>query len=237
MIIYGKHAVCAALSNNKRHSEVLYCTEKTQKLIPRQIPQQLKIKVTTGKFLDELTQSTNHQGMALKTSRIFQEKLPQLFDIMQKKTAHILILDHLEDPQNVGNIIRSASAFNVSAIVIARHRSSKETPALTKAACGAAEIVPIFIVSNITNIIKEFKQHEFWVSGLDGKAKEDVNRFDLPSKLVSIIGSEQNGIQNLHKKHCDWLIKIPISNNVESLNAGTAAAIIMQKFSSAYHNN
>lgn len=239
MIIYGKHAVCAALLNKKRQSEVLYCTEKTQHLAPNQnsIPHKLKTKVTTSKFLDELTQSTNHQGIALKTSKVFQEKLSQLFDITQKDTAHILILDHLEDPQNVGNIIRSAVAFNTSAIILARHRSSKETPALIKAACGAAEIVPIFIVSNIANTIKELKQENFWVLGLDGNAKEDINKFKIPQKAVSIIGSEQNGIQQLNKKNCDWLIKIPISNQVESLNAATAAGIIMNKFNGTYHTS
>lgn len=239
MIVYGKHSVCAALLNKKRHNEILYCTEKTQHLVPNptKIKNKVKIKLTTSKFLDDLTQSTNHQGMALKTSRIFQEKLSQLFDITQNDTVHILILDHLEDPQNVGNIIRSAAAFNISAIILARHRSSKETPALIKAACGAAEIVPILVVSNIANIIKELKQENFWVLGLDGNAKENINKFKMPQKALSIIGSEQNGIQQLNKKNCDWLVKIPISSQVESLNAATAAGIIMNKFNDAYYTN
>jgi 23S rRNA (guanosine2251-2'-O)-methyltransferase len=238
MLIYGKHAVVAALANKNRKNKTLYCTEQTQHKLQHdiRIPQDIQIIVTTNKYLNDLTQSTNHQGIALKTSHIFQEELSNLYHIMQKEVAHIFILDHLEDPQNVGNIIRSAGAFDVDAVIITKHRSVQETPALIKACSGTSEFVPIFVVPNIANIIKDLKQHGFWILGLDGTAKENINSFDMPNKTASIVGSEQSGIQPINKKHCDWLIKIPISAKVESLNAATAAGIIMNKFKSTHSN-
>ena len=155
---------------------------------------------------------------------------------MNKDIAHLLILDHLEDPQNVGNIIRSAGAFDANAIILTKQRSVQETPSLIKACSGASEIVPIFVVPNIATIIKESKEYGFWVLGLDGTATENINHFEMPKKSVSIIGSEKSGIQNMHKKLCDWLIKIPISHNVESLNAATAAGMILNKFKSTHQS-
>lgn len=238
MLIYGKHAVLAALANKNRQNKILYCSEQTQHKLQHEIriTNNIQVVITTNKHLNDLTQSTNHQGIALKTSRIFQEELSNLYNIMQKEIAHVLILDHLEDPQNVGNIIRSAGAFDVDAVIITKHRSVQETSSLIKASSGASEFVPIFTVPNIANIIKDLKQHGFWILGLDGTAKENINNFDIPNKTASIIGSEQSGIQPINKKHCDWLIKIPISKNVESLNAGTAAGIIMNKFKSTHCN-
>lgn len=236
MIIYGKHAVFAALLNKNRRHKQLFITKNTEDKLPKHIKlPSVKISITSNKHLDDLTQSDSHQGIALETSRIFKENLLDLNDIIEKDIAHILILDHLEDPQNVGNIIRSAAAFNTDAIILTRNRSVKETPSLIKAACGATEIIPIFVISNIMNMIKDLKKYNFWILGLDANAKYDINTFDIPKKSVSIIGAEQSGIQKLHKNHCDWLIKIPISEKVESLNAATTAAIIMNRFSSIHN--
>lgn len=239
MLIYGKHAVLAALMNTKRKSTTLYCTEQTKEKLQTNLLalKNIQLITTTNKHLTDLTQSNNHQGIALKTSKVFQEELSELYNILNKDIAHVLILDHLEDPQNAGNIIRSAGAFGVDAVILAKHRSVQETPSLIKACSGASETVSIFVVPNISTIIKDLKQHGFWVLGLEGTAIHDINTFEIPQKCASIIGAEQNGIQPINKKHCDWLIKIPIYNKVESLNAATAAGIIMNKFKSVHHQS
>ena len=230
MIIYGKHAVIAALANKKRQNQTIYLTAQNTELFSKHLDKNIKVHITNNNHIDKLTKSTNHQGVALYTSTIFDSNLENLYKITKQEKAHILILDHLEDPQNIGNIIRSAGAFNVSAIILPKDRSAKETPALIKASCGAIETIPIFVVTNIGHIIKELKHENFWILGLDGKAQQSINNFDMPLKSISIVGSEQNGIKQLHQKLCDWLIKITISSNMESLNAATAAAIIMHTY-------
>ena len=230
MIIYGKHAVIAALSNQNRKHKKLFVTELVRQKLNLKTPNNCLIETTTNQYLDKLVQNTSHQGIALETSPIFQTNLVEFYKKLEQKTSHILILDHLEDPQNIGNIIRSAAAFAVDAIVMTKDRSAQETPALIKASSGTAEIIPIYLVPNIMNIVKDLKDAGYWVMGLDGNTKENIYKLDMPSKLATILGSEQHGMQQLHKKHCDWLVKIPITHNIESLNASTAAAIAMSLF-------
>ena len=161
--------------------------------------------------------------MALVDS-IFKNKIEDL-DFTDGKDR-IVILDQVTDPQNIGAIIRSAAAFGINKLILPSDNAPDENAGIAKAACGCLELIQIAKVTNIKNTIEKLKKMDFWIAGLDTDGKGDINDISEIDKLAIIIGSEGKGMRRLTLTHCDFLIKIPISKQVESLNASNAASII-----------
>jgi len=152
----------------------------------------------------------------------FLEKL-----ISKKKNSLILILDHVMDPQNVGSILRTALAANVDAVVVSKNRACHLTETVRKVSKGASEIIPFVIVNNIKYLLKNLKTINFNILGCDGSAEKDYYECDYNLPTAIIMGSEGEGIKPNLKKDIDEMIRIPINEQIESLNVSNACSVIL----------
>lgn len=190
-----------------------------------------RIRITTlGKSdLDKKTGKSNHQGIAADINDFQYEEFGTL---LKKAHGFYLILDHIEDPHNLGAIIRTANFFGVGGIIIPRDRAASVTPVVIKTSSGAAMTVPISRVSNIGNAINDLKKNNVWIVGADISAEKKVSEIDTDGlDIALVIGSEGKGLTKSIKNQCDFLVSISKSGTVESLNASVAAGILMYKLS------
>ncbi|MGL9733096.1 MAG: 23S rRNA (guanosine(2251)-2'-O)-methyltransferase RlmB [Wolbachia sp.] len=229
--LYGKHACISALKNKNRQCMKLLTTENFYKEHEKEIRQYIdckgvKVQLVENKILNNiLFKNTNHQGVALKVS-------PTLYNLSIEEIANssdsstIVILDQVTDTHNIGSILRTSACFNIDAMVLSYNHSPNGNASIAKAASGALDIVPLIHVTNIVKTMKYLKKVGYWCYGFDGDAKENVNWIkSFEKKIVIIFGSEEKGIRRLVRENCDYLIKIPMSNAIDSLNVSNAAAI------------
>jgi len=139
----------------------------------------------------------------------------------------VILLDGIEDPHNLGSIIRSAEVFGASAVVIQKNRAVGVTPAVARIASGALEHVPVVQVVNITETIKAMKHKNFWIVGGEGDSQQVLHRQDLKGPIGLVVGSEGKGISRLVKENCDYLVRIPMAGKTGSLNAAVATGILL----------
>ena len=226
-ILYGRHAVLSALANPKRQISKILCTKENADEIKRAtkiIPQ-----IVEKKDIDKLFSSDAvHQGFALFCNRLQDYTLEDIIDMAEKKEkCHVLILDQVTDPQNIGAIIRSAVAFNTLALIMQDKNSPLENGAMAKAAAGMIEYLPVARVTNLSRAIEKLKNAGFWTVGMDGYAKTTIDKLEKPEKIAVVMGSEGKGMRRLVEENCDISVKLPMSEFVESLNVATAAAITL----------
>lgn len=224
--MYGNHAVLAAANNKDRKIKQIFCLEKQEKNIKKKLSHlNLNITIVQNDFIiDKIGRDQPHQGVIALVDTIFKNNIEELN--FSPKKNRVVILDQLSDPQNIGAIIRSAAAFGFDKIIIPSDNSPDENAIIAKAACGCLELVQIAKVTNIKKSIDKLKKLGFWVSGLEAKGKDKIEDIITIDKLAIIIGSEDKGMRKLTTENCDFLVKIPISEKVESLNASNAAAIM-----------
>lgn len=224
--LYGYHAVTAALQNPQRKTYRLLLSKETASELPQKlIPSGLNYE-TAGKaeFEQLLPKGAVHQGIAALVSA-----LPPLYeeDIPEKGTSVVVILDQVTDPHNVGAVMRSAAAFDADAVIVTERNAPEATGALAKSACGALELVPLITVSNLARTMQTLKERGYWCVGMDGAAKQTLRDAALPRKIALIMGSEGYGLRRLTAENCDFMVKLPISERMESLNVSNAAAIAL----------
>ncbi|MFC1659347.1 23S rRNA (guanosine(2251)-2'-O)-methyltransferase RlmB [Pseudomonadota bacterium] len=235
--IYGKHPVLMAILHKKRELKKLFVTDRTIKIFEKFIqqnsiilPKNLKIEKVNNKYITSLTsKNAVHQGFLLECSSTPKLSLNTFLNSIQtdmKKLPNILILDEITDPHNIGAIIRSASAFEFENIIITEKNSPKDSSIISKSSAGMVETVNLIQVTNLNSTIKELKEIGYWIIGLDSSAKQNINETEFKN-IALITGSEGKGIKELVKKNCDILVKIPMSNKVESLNASVATGIAL----------
>ncbi len=175
--------------------------------------------------LDKKTGKLNHQGLAADVNDFQYEELGSL---LNQDISFYLILDHIEDPHNLGAIIRTANFFGVGGIIIPKDRAAGITPTVVKTSSGAAMTVPICKVSNIGNAINDLKKNNVWIVGADISAEKDVSEIDIANLEIGlVIGSEGKGLTKGIKNQCDFLVSITKTGRVESLNASVAAGILI----------
>lgn len=226
--IYGKHPVTAALLNQSRIHRELVTTREVLQQFEQKLPKSgLKISIKTPQQIDEMLPNATHQNVVLYTSSIISRDTTILKKFSKKEKSTIIVLDQITDPQNIGAIIRSALAFDVDAVLLPEHSSPDETPAMVKASSGAIEKLPIIKVGNITNTIKALQKENYWAIGLDSNTSTLINKHNFGEKTILVMGSEGKGMRRLTKETCDLVLKLPMSDNVESLNVSNAAAIAM----------
>ena len=223
-LIYGKHPFFSVLKAKKRKIYQIFVSKKNQIELNKNI-----IEVCDTQKLDNIFPfpEKNHQGYILFAS----EEQGLSFDSFliqaqkQETLPELLILDQILDPHNLGAIIRTAVAFGIENIIITSFNSVKDTPVVAKSSVGLSEIVNLIEVVNLNNTIKDLKNIGYFVIGLDGEAKLDINQLKDPTNLALVLGNEGKGIRELVKKNCDELVKIPMKECVESLNVSVATAI------------
>lgn len=223
--MYGKHAVCAAIKNKNRSIEKIYCLETTFLALKNHI-YHFSVEIVSADFINKkIGYGYPHQGIIAYVHTIFLTKLSQMN--FSQDIDRVVILDQITDPQNIGAIIRSAAAFGITKLILPTYNSPTENATIAKAAAGCLELVQVAKVANIKTAIATLKKQNFWIVGLDLAGQYNhLESFRECKKIAIIIGSEAKGMRRLTNESCDFLIKIPISSKVESLNASNAASII-----------
>ena len=234
--IYGRQPVIEAMQAGRRTitEVVLPPAEKGEAdeiAWIRNTAHQNRIIVRTmdRKKLDGLARNGHHQGVAAKTSGYpYVDFEDILEEVKSDENAFIVVLDHLEDPQNVGSILRSACATGVTGVIVAEDRSAGVTPAAVRASAGGSEYIKVARVVNIARAMKALKEEGVWFTGLDwGKDAKNYTDIDYRGRSGLVIGAEGTGISRLVRDTCDFIGVLPMVGEIESLNAGVAAAICM----------
>ena len=168
----------------------------------------------------------NHQGIGAK---IDDYKYLSLEDALAKPKENkvFVMLDQLEDPHNLGAILRSADAFQIDGIIIPKNRSVQLTATVAKVSTGAIEHVDVISVTNLTQTIKTLKEHGFWVAGTAMDTEKTIHDINVDTDLCIVIGNEGKGISRLVKQNCDYVVKIPMGGHMNSLNASVSTGIVL----------
>ena len=235
-LLYGRNAVLEALRAGRRKlSRVLIADgvkegESMTAILAE--AKQRKITVSRGPRaeLDKRTQNTNHQGVALECGPYPYADLDDALEAARAAAEDplILILDHLQDPQNIGTLLRTAEVVGVHGIVIPDRRAAGITAAVVNASAGAVEHLRVISVTNIVHTIEALKEQQVWVAGLeDDDRAQDFDAANLRGPLALVVGAEGPGLARLTRQRCDFLLRLPMRGRVASLNAATAGSIVL----------
>ena len=188
----------------------------------------IPIKELDKKHLDKISKTYNHQGIIAETAEYKYSEIEDLLEKADKRRedALLVILDGIEDPYNLGSIIRTSDAVGAHGIVIPKRRSASVTPLVIKSSAGAAAHVPVARETNLNRTVEMLKEKGLWIAGADMEGTS-IYETDLKGPLALVIGGEGKGISRLLKEKCDFLVSIPMVGEISSLNAATAAAIIL----------
>ncbi len=230
--LYGRNAVRESLRARRRgFRQLLLAQGMSRSEIVAEITrraQELRVPVQEVERarLDELTEGANHQGVCLLASRYPYEVLPNLMST--RGDPFYLVLDSLQDPQNLGTVLRTAEAVAVTGVVMPRHRAAEVTPAVVNASAGAVEHLRVAQVVNLARALEELKESGVWVVGLEAVPDaQPLWKVRLDGALALVVGSEGEGIRRLVLEKCDVVARLPLLGRVESLNASTAAAVAL----------
>ncbi len=173
--------------------------------------------------LDRLAGSAAHQGVvALGAAKRYAE----LEDVAE--TAHMLVvLDSVEDPHNLGAVIRTAHAAGADAVVVPERRAVGLTETVAKAAAGAMEHLPVVRVTNINRVLEDLKKRGYWIYGVDERGDQDYDHVDFAERAVLVFGAEGKGLHQMVREHCDVLVRIPLEGKISSLNVSVAAGVVL----------
>jgi 23S rRNA (guanosine2251-2'-O)-methyltransferase len=231
--IAGKNPILEALRSNHPINKVWIAEHSGHGSMTEVInlakEQNIIVQFVPKKKLDQLANGLSHQGVLASIAAYAYAELDTLFDVAQERNEDpfFLILDEIEDPHNLGSILRTADAAGAHGVIIPKRRAVGLTATVAKASAGAVQYVPVVRVTNIAQTLDGLKERGVWIAGTDAKANEDYRRanFDLPLGLV--IGSEGKGIGRLVLEKCDFTVKLPLVGKITSLNASVAASILM----------
>lgn len=179
--------------------------------------------------LDLLSETKHHQGVIAFVSPVEYKELDDIFALAKERNEDpfIIIADEIEDPHNLGALIRSAECAGCHGIIIPKRRAVGVTEIVVKTSVGATQYVPVVRVNNINETIRELKDRGIWIVGTDGNADKLYYEQDLTGPIAIIIGSEGKGMNSLTMKNCDYLVKIPMMGKITSLNASVSGGIVM----------
>lgn len=202
---------------------------RLQALLEKAARHAIPIQQAQPAALQKLSDGAAHQGIVAEfraAERLHESDLEEIID-RAGGNALLLLLDQVQDPQNLGACMRSAAAAGAHAVVIPRDRAAGMTPAVRRAAAGAAEIVPLIEVANLARTIQQLQKSGVWCVGLAGEAGNSLYRTDLTGALAVVLGGEEHGLRHLTRKRCDALARIPMHGGSESLNVSVAAGIAL----------
>ncbi|EFM11512.1 RNA methyltransferase, TrmH family, group 3 [Paenibacillus curdlanolyticus YK9] len=232
-IIAGKHPVLEALRSGREINKV-WIAEGSQKHLTAPIVAEAKqhgiiVQFADKRKLDSMAGEVAHQGVIAQAAAYRYYEVEEILAAAKAKgeTPFLLLLDEIEDPHNLGSILRTAECTGVHGVIIPKRRSVGLTATVSKISAGAAEYVPVARVTNLAQTIETLKEQGVWIAGADVAAEQDVYRtkFDMPLGLV--IGNESKGMGRLIREKCDFLIKLPMAGQLNSLNASVAAGVLM----------
>ncbi|KAB7704649.1 23S rRNA (guanosine(2251)-2'-O)-methyltransferase RlmB [Bacillus aerolatus] len=230
--IAGRNPVLEALRSDREINKI-WIAEGAQRGSVQQIIKAAKEKNVLVQFVpkqkvDQMSDE-NHQGVVASVAAYNYAELDDLFEKAEKsgEAPFFLLLDEIEDPHNLGSIMRTADAVGAHGIIIPKRRAVGLTAAVAKASTGAIEYIPVVRVTNLSRTIDELKERGVWIAGTDAKGADDYRQLDGTMPLGLVIGSEGKGMGRLIKEKCDFLIQLPMAGRVTSLNASVAAGLLM----------
>lgn len=233
--IYGRNAVCECLRAGRRKVYKLFLAPGVKEIGPvaEIVALAHQAKVTMERVerpaLDRIG-AVNHQGVAAEVSAYPYTDLEEILTQAEGRDEppFLLLLDCLEDPQNLGTLLRTAEVVGVHGVVIPKRRAVGVTPAVTNASAGATEHLRVTRVTNLARVIGELKERGVWVVGLEGLPQAQLySQFDLSGPLALVVGSEGRGIRRLVLESCDVVLKLPMRGHIGSLNAAVAGSIAL----------
>lgn len=230
--IYGRNPVEELLQNRADQVEKIYINRKLNKqsfstILSLASNNRVPVVEVPGSKLYELVGKVNDQGIVATISHIKYEEFEEWLErIEPTENTGILLLDEIEDPHNFGAILRTAAASGMDAVIVPKHRQAPVSAAVYKTSAGTAGRIPIVRAVNLNQAILTLKENKFWIAGLDmdGDSLLWEQTFDVP--MAFVIGNEGRGMRKKTGEHCDFLLTIPMLNNVESLNASVSAALV-----------
>ena len=233
-LIAGKHAVTEALRNPYRKVLKLFLTEDSKKTLNKEnqylnLFKETKLFFKTKKELDRLCskEQISHQGLIAEVEHLNEMNLKNYISALDnKKNITFVALEEVTDPRNIGSIIRSAASFNIDGLIVKERIFPSESKLLYKSASGSVEHINIFEVSNINTTLKYLKTRNFWICGFDKEGKKDFTEHDWAGNNILLFGSEGYGLKHQTIINSDFLLKININENIESLNISNSAAVV-----------
>jgi 23S rRNA (guanosine2251-2'-O)-methyltransferase len=233
-IVFGLHAVKSLLKQRPQGATRLIVQkgrddERVAEILKLARAANVPVDSRDTKELDRLSGAERHQGVCLymKPAGVLGEGA--LDDLLDKLSdpPFLLILDGVQDPHNLGACLRTADAVGVTAVIVPRDRAAGLSPVVRKVASGAAEMVPLIQVTNLSRTLKTLKDRDIWVVGTDDEAEKTVYDMNLKGPLAVVLGAEGPGLRRLTKENCDVLTKIPMLGGVESLNVSVATGVVL----------
>lgn len=231
-IIYGLHAVHGVLKHQAGTITGLYYDKKRQdrrllELLTLAAQQQVNCIPSSKDELNQLCDNENHQGIAAQAAE--QTRHPALEDLLDalQEPAFLLILDGITDPHNLGACLRTADAAGVHAVIYPKDKSAGINATVRKVACGAAEVIPAYAVTNLARCLEQLRQRGIWITGTAGEAEQYIYEMDLTGPIALVMGAEGKGMRRLTREHCDHLARIPMAGSVSSLNVSVATGVCL----------
>jgi 23S rRNA (guanosine2251-2'-O)-methyltransferase len=235
-VLYGLHPVEEALkAGRRRFDHVLVAHERhdarLERLLAKCREAGVRVRQESREHLTLVAQSEAHQGVVAFVRPHEFLSIEDLFEpgpSAEGGAARLLLaLDGVEDPQNLGALLRVADGAGVDGVVLTERRSAPLSPVAVKASAGAAEHLRIARVVNLVRALEELKRHNLWVIGLDERGETDYDRFDFTGDCVLVLGREGAGLHDLVRRTCDHLLRIPMAGGVSSLNVSAAGAVVL----------
>ncbi len=236
--IYGKNTVIEALKGSKPVYQVYMMKNvKDDKIIALAKSKNAKVNIIAQKnVLNDMVGRVVHQGIVAQVEGYDYYEIDEIINHIPKgKQPLLLMLDGLEDPHNLGAILRTCDAIEVDGVIIGKNRSVALTPTVAKVSTGAIDYVKVAQVTNLSRTLEDLKKKGFWVVGCDLDNSQDYRAVDYNMPVVIVVGSEGFGISRLVKKHCDMNVILPMTGHVTSLNASVATAVILYQVYNSRH--
>jgi 23S rRNA (guanosine2251-2'-O)-methyltransferase len=232
-VLYGVHPVEEALkAGRRRFDHVLVAQERHDARLAQLVElcrlAGVRVRQESREQLTLVAQTPAHQGVVAMVRPQESLSIEDLFAADKPGAARLLLaLDGVEDPQNLGALLRVADGAGVDGVVLTERRSAPLSPVAVKASAGASEHLRIARVVNLVRALEELKKQNIWVVGLDERGTSDYDQFDLTGNLVLVLGREGAGLHDLVRRSCDHLLRIPMAGGVSSLNVSAAGAVVL----------
>ena len=228
MIIYGINPVSEALQSKTNRPDHIWISKgkispRLQEILQLAKHHQVPVRFESTKAIAKKTHTRNHQAVAAEISQVSYTNFQ---DLVETKPSLLLLVDGVEDPRNLGALLRTAEATGVDGILIPGRRSCSITPTVVKSSAGGAIHLRICRIGNVVQALEELKGQGYWVVGLDMQGKNSVDEIDA-DHLTVVVGGEHQGLRKLVRNHCDSLVSLPMKGRVSSLNLSVAAGVLL----------
>ena len=229
MIIYGINPVLEALQSDDRVPDRIWITRGTsnprlQGIIDRARSQGISVRFESARVVANKASTPHHQEIVAEIASIGYTDTETL---LQAEPALLLLVDGVEDPRNLGALLRTAEATGVEGVFLPNRRSCAITGPVVKSSAGAALHLRISRIGNVVQTLEKLKKRGYWVVGLDAQGKGGLNQIDVSLPLVVVVGGEHQGMRRLVREHCDFLLSLPMKGKVSSLNLSVAAGVLL----------